>query len=170
MSLPVAPKPSPRRFHQARWDEPIIFELHAAGERGMIVSPVEPGVRAVVGDVVADLPDAVRRTAAPALPEIGQMRVLKHFLRLSQETLGSDLNVDIGQGTCTIKYSPKINDQLLDAPQLRDVHPGSEPCRRPGRPRDDLASRAADRGALRAWMPSRCRRRAVRPASGRTSR
>lgn len=123
MSLPVAPKPSPRRFHQARWDEPIVFELHNPGERGIAVTPVEPGVRAVVGDVLADLPAGLRRETPPALPEIGQMRVLKHYLRLSQETLGSDLNVDIGQGTCTIKYSPKINDQLIEVPQLRDVHP-----------------------------------------------
>ena len=35
------------------------------------------------------------------------MRVLKHYLRLSQETLGADLNVDIGQGTCTMKYTPE---------------------------------------------------------------
>lgn len=123
MSLPVAPKPSPRRFHQARWDEPIVFELHCPGERGVVVSPVEPGVRKAVGDVLSALPEGLRRASAPQLPEIGQMRVLKHYLRLSQETLGSDLNVDIGQGTCTIKYSPKINDQLIEVPQLRELHP-----------------------------------------------
>jgi len=123
MSLPVAPKPSPRRFHQAQWDEPIVFELHRSGERGIAVPPVEPGVREAVGDVVAALPAALRRPAPPQLPEIGQMRVLKHYLRLSQETLGSDVNVDIGQGTCTIKYSPKVNDQLIEVPQLRELHP-----------------------------------------------
>ena len=53
MSLPLAPKPPLRRFHQARWDEPIIFELTTPGERGVLVSQVEPGVREVVGDVVA---------------------------------------------------------------------------------------------------------------------
>ena len=31
MSLPVAPKPALRRFHQASWDEPIIFELSTPG-------------------------------------------------------------------------------------------------------------------------------------------
>jgi glycine dehydrogenase subunit 2 len=128
MSLPVTPKPSPRRFHQARWDEPIVFELHSAGERGIAVTPIESGVRDAVGDVVAALPDSLRRTTPPRLPEIGQMRVLKHYLRLSQETLGSDLNVDIGQGTCTIKYSPKINDQLIEVPQLRELHPLQNPA------------------------------------------
>lgn len=127
MSLPVAPKPRPRRFQQASWDEPIVFELSTPGERGVIVPAIEPGVHAAVGDVVAALPEGMRRAEPPALPEIGQMRVLKHYLRLSQQTLGSDLNVDIGQGTCTIKYSPKVNDQLIEVPQLRELHPAQDP-------------------------------------------
>lgn len=119
MSLPIAPKPNLRRFHEARWDEPIIFELDTPGERGVIPSRAEADL-APIGET---LPDGLRRTTAPALPEIGQMRVLKHFLRLSQETLGADLNVDVGQGTCTMKYSPKVNDALIRTAHLTDLHP-----------------------------------------------
>ncbi|MFK4731237.1 aminomethyl-transferring glycine dehydrogenase subunit GcvPB [Agromyces mediolanus] len=128
MSLPIAPKPAIRRFHQARWDEPVIFELSTPGERGVLVPAVEPGVRDAVGDVLAELPAGLRREAPPALPELAQMRVLKHYLRLSQENLGADLNVDIGQGTCTMKYSPKINDQLVSVPQLTEMHPLQDPA------------------------------------------
>jgi glycine dehydrogenase subunit 2 len=67
------------------------------------------------------------RQQAPALPEIGQMRVLKHFLRLSQENLGGDLNIDIGQGTCTMKYNPKINDALAADPRMAKLHPLQDP-------------------------------------------
>jgi len=123
VSLPIAPKPPLRRFHEARWDEPIICELSTPGERGVLVSRPEPDVRAAVGDVVGDLPASLRRTAPSGLPEMGQMRVLKHYLRLSQENLGADLNADIGQGTCTMKYSPKVNDALIRTPQLDDLHP-----------------------------------------------
>ncbi|GAA4288853.1 aminomethyl-transferring glycine dehydrogenase subunit GcvPB [Georgenia daeguensis] len=123
MSLPIAPKPALRRFHQARWDEPIVFELSAPGERGVLVPAVEPGVRAEVGDVVADLPATLRRPERPALPEIAQMRVVRHFLRLSQENLGADLNVDVGQGTCTMKYAPKVNERIVTTPRLADLHP-----------------------------------------------
>ncbi len=123
MSLPVAPKPALRRFHQARWDEPIIFELSTPGERGVLVTPIESGVREVVGDVLADLPAGLRRADTPALPEMGQQRVLKHYLRLSQENLGADLNVDIGQGTCTMKYSPKVNERIIATPALSAMHP-----------------------------------------------
>jgi glycine dehydrogenase subunit 2 len=123
LSLPVAPKPTLRRFHQARWDEPLLHELSAEGERGIAVPRVEPGVLDLVGDVVAALPPGVRRAVPPALPEIAQARVLRHYLRLSQENLGADLNVDVGQGTCTMKYAPKVNDRLAAHPGLRQLHP-----------------------------------------------
>ncbi|NUP50275.1 MAG: aminomethyl-transferring glycine dehydrogenase subunit GcvPB [Catenulispora sp.] len=111
----MAPKPRLRRFHQARWDEPLIFELTSPGERGVGVP---------VPDLpVPDLPPGLRRAEAPALPEMSQPHVLRHYLRLSQENLGVDLNVDIGQGTCTMKYSPKINDAFVRDPRISELHP-----------------------------------------------
>ncbi|MEK7438266.1 MAG: aminomethyl-transferring glycine dehydrogenase subunit GcvPB [Pseudomonadota bacterium] len=112
-----------RRYHQARWDEPVIFELSCPGERGILVPEVEDAVAVVAGDVVAGLPQGLRRTAPPALPELSQNRVLRHYLRLSQQNLGADLNVDIGQGTCTMKYNPKINEQLARNSRMADLHP-----------------------------------------------
>lgn len=70
-------------FHQAKWDEPIIFELHTPGERGVLVPEAEPEVAEAVGDGLSALPDNMIRKQPPALPEISQMRVLKHYLRLS---------------------------------------------------------------------------------------
>jgi glycine dehydrogenase subunit 2 len=101
----VAPKPMPRHFHQASWDEPVIFELSQPGARGILVPQVEAGISQEVGDVTATLPDTLRRKAPPALPEMSQVHVLRHYARLSQENLGVDLNIDVGQGTCTMKYS-----------------------------------------------------------------
>ncbi|NGP45168.1 glycine dehydrogenase subunit 2 [Bacillaceae bacterium SIJ1] len=112
-----------RNFHQAKWDEPIIFELHTPGERGVMVPKAGGEIESQVGDGVSEIPlDMVRRTP-PKLPEISQARVLRHYLRLSQETLGSDLNVEIGQGTCTMKYIPKINEMLVRDPKLTELHP-----------------------------------------------
>lgn len=112
-----------RAFHQAKWDEEVIFELSAAGERGILVPPAEKAVSEAVGDGISAVPESLRRTSPPALPEISQMRVLKHYLRLSQENLGADLNVDIGQGTCTVKYSPKVNDVLAASSKAAELHP-----------------------------------------------
>ena len=104
--------PNLRRFHQARWDEPVIFELNQPGQRGLLLPVTEPQVSQAVGDVLATIPESLRRKEPPALPEISQAQVLRHYLRLSQENLGADLNVDIGQGTCTMKYNPKVNEKL----------------------------------------------------------
>ena len=48
---------------------------------------------------------------------------LRHYLRLSQATLGADLNIEIGQGTCTIKYSPKVNEKFAASPKVAELHP-----------------------------------------------
>jgi glycine dehydrogenase subunit 2 len=116
-------KPKLRRFHQARWDEPLIFELHTEGERGIIPPEVEKEIKMEVGHVLTSIPEKMRRKTPPTLPELSQPRVLRHYLRLSQETLGADLNIDVGQGTCTMKYSPKINEQLIRMPQISELHP-----------------------------------------------
>ncbi len=110
-------------FHQARWNEPVIFQLDSPGEVGIGVPCAEAKVEALVRDGVSGLPDCIRRQSAPALPRLGQMQVLKHFLRLSQETLGADLNIDVGQGTCTMKYSPKVHEAVVRSHKLAEVHP-----------------------------------------------
>ncbi len=126
-TLPIGPKPMPRRFHQARWDEPIIFELSAPGARGVLPPATEPGITELIGDPAAALPPGVRRVAPPALPELAQLHVVRHYMRLSQENLGVDLNIDVGQGTCTMKYSPKVNDHFARDPRVADLHPLQDP-------------------------------------------
>ena len=116
-------KTKKRKFHQAKWDEPIIFELSRPGERGILMPRAEPEIEREVGDGISSLPSHMIREEPPALPELGQMQVLKHYLRLSQENLGADLNVDIGQGTCTMKYSPKINEKFATSPKFTALHP-----------------------------------------------
>ncbi|MCT4617808.1 MAG: aminomethyl-transferring glycine dehydrogenase subunit GcvPB [Marinisporobacter sp.] len=112
-----------RNFHQAKWDEPIIFELSKKGERGVLVPQAEEEVAALVGDGISKIPKGMLREEPPKLPEISQPRVLRHYMRLSQMTLGADVNVEIGQGTCTVKYSPKVNEQLGKMPEITEVHP-----------------------------------------------
>jgi len=112
-----------RDFHQAKWDEPIIYELSNGGERGILIPEAGEAIEAEIGDGISKLPDNMVRRKAPLLPELSQMQVLRHYLRLSQENLGADLNVDVGQGTCTMKYSPKINEQFAASPKLTDLHP-----------------------------------------------
>ncbi|WP_174315794.1 aminomethyl-transferring glycine dehydrogenase subunit GcvPB [Streptomyces sp. CB01881] len=114
-TLPIGARPALRRFHQARWDEEIVFELSRPGRRGVgVPAPDAP---------LVELPEGVARRTPPALPELSQNQVVRHYLRLSQETLGADLNIDVGQGTCTMKYSPKVNDALVRDPRVAGLHP-----------------------------------------------
>lgn len=110
-------------YHAARWQEPIINELGTPGERGVIPPAVEPEIQAAVGDALAAIPANMRRASLPNLPELSQPQVLRHYLRLSQETLGTDVNIDLGLGTCTMKYSPKINETLVRNPNMAEIHP-----------------------------------------------
>lgn len=116
-------EPNMRRFHQAKWDEPIIFELSREGQRGILVPEFESGPAASAEDATTALPEHMRRKEPPRLPELSQPEVLRHYVRLSQENLGADLNVEIGQGTCTMKYSPKINERLAAHPKVANLHP-----------------------------------------------
>jgi len=112
-----------RRFHQAKWDEPIIFELGNKGERGILVPQAEDRIKETAGDMAALIPAKLMRKKAPALPEMSQGQVLRHYLRLSQETIGADLDIDIGLGTCTMKYNPKIHESFVRSPKMTDLHP-----------------------------------------------
>jgi glycine dehydrogenase subunit 2 len=123
MSIVIGKKPAVRRFHQARWDESVIFELSQPGQRGILVPDVESDIQQEVGDVADALPEKMRRRNPPKLPEMAQLHVLRHYARLSQENLGVDLNIDIGQGTCTMKYSPKVNEQLVRSQKMTELHP-----------------------------------------------
>ncbi|MET3291076.1 UNVERIFIED_CONTAM: glycine dehydrogenase subunit 2 [Brevibacillus sp. OAP136] len=112
-----------RRFHQAKWDEPVIFELSQPGERGVEVPRVEQAIIDEVGDGISQIPAGLARKKLPNLPEISQMRVIRHYFRISQEVLGADFNVEMGQGTCTMKYSPKINERFARSPKMAELHP-----------------------------------------------
>lgn len=113
---------SPRRFHQASWDEPIVFELDNPGQIGIETPPPDPDMREAA-DPFSGIPNSALRKSEPALPRIGQEHVLRHYLRLSQECLGADLNVEIGQGTCTMKFNPPINERIARSPRMTELHP-----------------------------------------------
>lgn len=113
-----------RDFHEAKWDEPIIYEMSVPGERGILPPAAAESVKEEVGDVNALIPEGLRRKTAPDLPEVGQMRVNRHYMRLSQEVMGVDVSIDLGEGTCTMKYSPKIQEHTVSwNSKMTDLHP-----------------------------------------------
>jgi glycine dehydrogenase subunit 2 len=110
-----------RRYHAAVWDEPIVLELGRPGARGIEIPPVEPELGAEVGPAADLVPAAARRRTPPALPELSEPEVLRHYLHLSQETLGM-MGISLF-GTCTMKYNPRVNEALVSEHFVADLHP-----------------------------------------------
>lgn len=96
-----------RNYHQAKWNEELIFDLSVPGERGVLVTPADASVIQEVGSGLDTIPASLKRKKVPNLPEVNQVRANRHFMRLSQETLSVDTTPDF-EGTCTMKYSPKV--------------------------------------------------------------
>jgi len=112
-----------RNYHAVCWDEPVIYELNRDGERAILVPEVDKKITETVGDGISSIPKSMRRKNTSQLPALSQPQVLRHFLHLSQETLGIDFNIDIGQGTCTMKYNPKIHEQFVNSEKVAEMHP-----------------------------------------------
>ena len=71
--------------------------------------------------MAADLiPAAMRRADPPALPELSEPEVQRHYLRLSQETQGM-MNISLF-GTCTMKYHSRAAEQAAQR-WLAELHP-----------------------------------------------
>ncbi len=93
--------------------EPTVFELSAPGRRG--VTFPEPDVPR------AELPTGLCRDSLP-LPELAEVDVIRHYLHLSH----LNYSVDGGfypLGSCTMKYNPKINEDMARLPGFAFVHP-----------------------------------------------
>ena len=112
-----------RKYHAPVWSEPLIMEMGRQGERGILVPEAEEGIKNAVGDAESYIPAHMVRKEPPKLPELSQPQILRHYLHLSQQNLGMEENIDIGEGTATMKYSPKINEMLVRTPQMTEIHP-----------------------------------------------
>ncbi|MFN3686543.1 aminomethyl-transferring glycine dehydrogenase subunit GcvPB [Salinarimonas sp.] len=115
----------PREYRQARWNEPVVMELGVPGRRGAVFPAAEPDVAATVGAAESLIPAAMRRRTPPALPEMTEPDVLRHYLHLSQEVLGM-MNISLF-GTCTMKYNPRLSEQIALRPQMAELHPYQDP-------------------------------------------
>jgi len=110
-----------RNYHAPVWSEPLIMELNCPGQRGIMVTQSEEELKEKVGKVEKYMPANMQRRELPQLPELAQPQVIRHYEHLAQQTLGMEQNIDISQGTCTMKYSPKVNEIL--ASKIQEVHP-----------------------------------------------
>lgn len=70
----------------------------------------------------ADFADELLRQAAPKLPEMAEIDLGRHYTELAKETHG----VNDGfypLGSCTMKYNPRINEEMSSLPGFAALHP-----------------------------------------------
>jgi glycine dehydrogenase subunit 2 len=92
----------------------LIFEISKSNRIGYSLPPVQ-----VTGE---DLPDCLRRKIPLDMPEVSELDVVRHFTRLSQKNYGVDQGF-YPLGSCTMKYNPKINDEMANNPLFTKIHP-----------------------------------------------
>ena len=104
-----------RRYHAAVWDEPLV---HGDGSRRAAAGCCIPEAERTSARRrrSAERWSPQRRAAArcPQLPELTEFEVQRHYLHLSQETLGM-MGISLF-GTCTMKYNPRVNERLAARP------------------------------------------------------
>ncbi len=94
--------------------EKLIFEKSRSGRRAFAQAPRETAA--------TDIPDALRRTDKPGLPEASELQVVRHFTRLSQLNFSIDTQF-YPLGSCTMKYNPRVCNALALLPPFAGRHP-----------------------------------------------
>jgi glycine dehydrogenase subunit 2 len=109
-------------FKQARWNEPLIFEKSEKGKIGHLLPKPSEEEKRTIKDPEKLIPEKLLRKIPPSLPEVSEVEVVRHFIRLSQENYGVDLGI-YPLGSCTMKYNPKICEQVVKNHKLTMLHP-----------------------------------------------
>jgi glycine dehydrogenase subunit 2 len=114
--------------------EPLIYEIGAPGRMGVNL----PGC-----DVPrSELPQLLMRDELE-LPEVGELEVVRHFVNLSQRNFGIDTTF-YPLGSCTMKYNPKINEDVARYAGFANLHPLTDP--------DGAQGALAVMYQLQAWL------------------
>lgn len=106
-------------FRQARWEEPLVYEVSRDRKEGSLV---DAEFRDYAARLLRKLPDGILRKEGPAIPSISEVEVVRHFMRLSQMSYGVDFG-PVPLGSCTMKYNPKICEDLASDRRIVEAHP-----------------------------------------------
>jgi glycine dehydrogenase subunit 2 len=100
----------------------LVFELSHPGRHLSLLPPC---------DVPAYTLQAAPRKAPLRLPELSETAISRHYTELADQTTGVN-NGFYPLGSCTMKYNPKINEEVAALPGFTDLHPLQPPETVPG--------------------------------------
>jgi glycine dehydrogenase subunit 2 len=98
-------------------ETPVIFERSREGRPGTAVP--KPIVAKRAADV---LPAGALRAVPPDLPEVPEFEVVRHYIELSLKNHHVDRAL-YPLGSCTMKYNPKVNEDMARLPGFAGIHP-----------------------------------------------
>ncbi|MCM1005827.1 MAG: aminomethyl-transferring glycine dehydrogenase subunit GcvPB [Prevotella sp.] len=100
-----------------KYYDKLIFELSRPGRKGYEL----PANKIKAGALNA-IPADLRRSESLDLPEVSELDVVRHYTNLSSKNFGVDTGF-YPLGSCTMKYNPKINEEIAVMPQFAGLHP-----------------------------------------------
>ena len=71
---------------------------------------------------VKELDENLIRKEDLSLPEVDELTVVRHYTNMSNNNFGVDTGF-YPLGSCTMKYNPKINEEVCRIPQFAKLHP-----------------------------------------------
>ncbi len=99
-------------------NEALLFERSSPGKRGYQLPPLD--VPAV--DPAAALGAENTRAEIADFPEVSEVEAIRHFTRLSAQNYAIDLGL-YPLGSCTMKYNPRVNEQVARVEGVAWAHP-----------------------------------------------
>ena len=99
-----------------KYYDKLIFDLSKEGRQGYSL-PANKWEASV-----SELPAGLLRAEAPDLPQVSELDVVRHYTNLSQMNFGVDSGF-YPLGSCTMKYNPKINEEIAAMPAFAGLHP-----------------------------------------------
>ena len=99
-----------------KYYDKLIFDLSKAGRKGYSL----PSNR--WESSLSELPQGLRRSKEALLPQVSEPDVVRHYTNLSQMNFGVDSGF-YPLGSCTMKYNPKINEEIASHPGFACLHP-----------------------------------------------
>jgi glycine dehydrogenase subunit 2 len=92
----------------------LIFELSTSGRIGYQLDKKDLPI--------INIPDELKRNESLDLPEVSEFDVVRHYTNVSQKNFGVETGF-YPLGSCTMKYNPKINDELASLSGFQNIHP-----------------------------------------------
>lgn len=99
-------------------EKALIFELSKPGR----VAYSLPECDVPETDIAELIPESLLREKPAELPEVYEVDVIRHYTELSRRNFGID-NGFYPLGSCTMKYNPKINEDIARFPGFAKIHP-----------------------------------------------